>query len=294
MDTLSRLLRNKSLLSRSKLFEADGGGDNVESHKDDTDIKNEVFDALQDTSDLSDSLSEPDIDNPDVDETTMDNMELNEKPHENPLDNSYALNYTLGQEVSLQYCNASSNHDSTTGFIDGYDSEGFYKVKWKDGSTTSGLTDIALAELVKVNSPVVSESNNNLSCICGSHNIIREGDSYICDDCGREVSNTKTNKRIVSRPANVSTSVSESITEEADPETLSNLVSQYNNVYWSSQSDLEEDMKSAGFEVLEFYPQEYVILSPIDDDNDDDTVYKVPMIYSGRSFVLEFDKLKSL
>lgn len=99
----------------------------------------------------------------------------------NPLDNSYAVNYKLGQRVSLMYTNG--NDTKLHGTIEGYDKEGFYRVKWDNGLLTNGMTDITIAELI--------EDTQESKCICGSAEFVNEGKSLVCDKCGRRIRESK-------------------------------------------------------------------------------------------------------
>lgn len=103
----------------------------------------------------------------------------------NPLDNTYAVQFTIGDPVSVSYSDGSKS--KVTGTIEGYDKEGFYRVKWSDGTTTNGLTDIALAGLTTR----VKES----VCICGSKNFVTEGNHVICDECGRKIREARADDR---------------------------------------------------------------------------------------------------
>lgn len=95
----------------------------------------------------------------------------------NPLDNNYAVNYTLGDEVVLTYANGTNS--DLVGHVEGYDKEGFYRVKWDSGLTTNGITDIALADFVS--------SKKESRCICGCDDLITEGRYVVCDNCGRRI-----------------------------------------------------------------------------------------------------------
>lgn len=97
-----------------------------------------------------------------------------EEENPNPLDNPYAVNYTIGDTVSLSF--ADGTKTKVSGTIEGYDKEGFYRVKWDSGKTTNGITDLALADLV-----VDMEEK----CVCGSEEFVTEGKNLVCDKCGR-------------------------------------------------------------------------------------------------------------
>lgn len=108
-----------------------------------------------------------------------------EEENPNPLDNTYAVQFTIGDPVSVSYSDGSKSN--VTGTIEGYDKEGFYRVKWSDGTITNGLTDIALAGLTTR----VKES----VCICGSKNFVTEGNHVICDECGRKIREARASDR---------------------------------------------------------------------------------------------------
>lgn len=100
-----------------------------------------------------------------------------EEENPNPLDNTYAVEFAIGDEVTVSRANGSKSDLHCT--IEGYDKDGFYRVKWPDGSVTNGLTDIALAGIATR----VKES----VCICGSKNFVTEGVDLVCDLCGRKI-----------------------------------------------------------------------------------------------------------
>lgn len=97
-----------------------------------------------------------------------------EEDYINPLDNSYAVKFTIGDDVFITYANGSNSKLKAK--VQGYDAEGFYRVEWPDGSTTNGITDLALA---------LSSSVKESKCVCGASKFIREGKVYTCDRCGR-------------------------------------------------------------------------------------------------------------
>lgn len=94
----------------------------------------------------------------------------------NPLDNTYAMNYKMGDKIAMVYSTGAKT--ALEGTIEGYDKEGFYRVKWKDGRVTNGLTDIAIAELV-------GESVDESVCVCGCDKFVEEDGKLVCDKCGR-------------------------------------------------------------------------------------------------------------
>lgn len=112
-------------------------------------------------------------------EITPDNLgdatpEDNE--HKNPLDNNYAVNFRLGQEVLLAYDDGTKSE--LGGTIEGYDAEGFYRIRWKNGKITEGFTDISIRDLV-------DNVGESLKCVCGNSEFINESNQIVCDCCGR-------------------------------------------------------------------------------------------------------------
>ena len=124
---------------------------------------------------------EDDIDSEDDEEVDVDDeereLELDEeeKDTKNPLDNPYAVLYEIGQKVSLVYTDGSST--SVDAVIEGYDKEGFYRIRLDSGLTISGLTDICLSEYIQL--------NNQSACICGCRTFVEEDGIRVCDRCGR-------------------------------------------------------------------------------------------------------------
>lgn len=100
-----------------------------------------------------------------------------EEENPNPLDNTYAVEFSIGDEVAVSRANGSKSDLHCT--IEGYDKEGFYRVKWPDGSVTNGLTDMALAG-------IATRVKENV-CVCGSKNFVTEGANVVCDICGRKI-----------------------------------------------------------------------------------------------------------
>lgn len=151
----------------------------------------------------SSSPSNPSMDEPESEEEPVVREPV-EDENPNPLDNTYAVQFEIGDQVTLAYSNG-TKENGLTGSIEGYDKEGFYRVKWSDGSTTNGFTDIALSGLATR----VKES----VCICGGKKFVTEGKSLICDDCGRRVgaSARRKSEKIRGEHIPVSTSMEEAI-----------------------------------------------------------------------------------
>lgn len=95
----------------------------------------------------------------------------------NPLDNNFAVNFNIGDKVTFVYANGTSTEMNAT--IEGYDKEGFYRVKWDNGSVSNGITDTALR--------AVTQSQDESTCVCGSTDFVVENESVVCDRCGRKI-----------------------------------------------------------------------------------------------------------
>lgn len=201
-ETVRRLLMKKRdrllPIKDSLLYEKDDA-DGI-----DQDIPEEYIDqedSGEDADDMEASVQDDEqdsIDSEDADDINNDEKPVNsdeEEHNKNPLDNPYAVNYQLGDQVTIGYSNGT--HMEMTGIIEGYDKEGFYRIKWDNGHLSNGFTDIALAEFMQ-------EQNEN-TCICGSNKRIIEGTNIVCDRCGRILGDA-TNKKIQSIKKPVSTS----------------------------------------------------------------------------------------
>ena len=125
-----------------------------------------------------DTEEEESVEGEDSEDTTS---EEEQRYNVNPLDNPYAVRYTIGDEIVVSYSNGTRT--KLGGVVDGYDKEGFYRIRWSNGLTTNGITDLALLDTVKH----VEES----VCICGSKEFITEDSEIICDKCGRGIRESK-------------------------------------------------------------------------------------------------------
>lgn len=122
----------------------------------------------------------PDIPDPST-QAEFPTTTLEPGEYENPLKNPYATHFTMGDNVTLTYTDGTNAN--LKGVVDGFDPEGFYKIKWDDGKITNGITDIALADLIEKQVLPVKEGK----CICGSTHFLKEGKYIICDNCGRQL-----------------------------------------------------------------------------------------------------------
>lgn len=328
---VKRLLNNKSKLefldeSINPLYEADEDEEDEDTRADDEYKALNAEDEEQDDSqapvqgnpdDFPTTKSTPksftppedteDTEEPQVEDSPKEESEEDAQEYENPLDNQYAVKFTLGSDVSLRFEGA-KNKDVREGVVDGYDAEGFYRVKWSDGTTTNGLTDIALDELVYKKAKVEE-------CVCGSSKFVNEGKSLICDKCGRKINESKEDplmladksrpkgKRMIRSEAHpVSTAVKPSIAEairnamkgnkinEADDieeeDVFSRLRDELSNEFWTREDEMIRDIEELGYTV-EDSNKEYLIVSS---DEDEENVYQVFIGGTSRTMTLDFDR----
>lgn len=158
----------------------------AEKDEDEEDIKREeiVDDTSADTppeeSEIEETPEESEESEEEESSEEKDSSE-EERYNVNPLDNPYAVRYTIGDEIVVSYSNGTRT--KLGGVVDGYDKEGFYRIRWNNGLTTNGITDLALLDAVKH----VEES----VCICGSKDFITENSDIVCDKCGRSIRGSK-------------------------------------------------------------------------------------------------------
>lgn len=350
-EIISRLLRNRPKLkilteSTDTLYEADDDDDDQGSGADeefsalndeDADVGKKDLDAEEDHDDSKAPIQGKPDDRPSIPShphVSMKNPGVNEEPnleeepsvpeepkpeksndehiYDNPLDNEYAVHFTLGDEINL-VANGTKNSDIKTGVIEGYDAEGFYKVKWSDESTTNGLTDIALEGLVKT----MKENR----CVCGCQEFVEEDGHIICDKCGRvhesaldkltiaDKSRPKGKRMIRSIPHEVSTAnrpnidmaeairkalTGKSLREEDDPEiededtSFDKLKRELSNEFWTRQEEMVKDIEDLGYTVEEI-DATYVIVSS---DPKFEDVWKIPIEGTSRTMFLDFDHYK--
>ena len=221
----------------------------------------------------------------------------------NPLDNPYAVKFTLGDEIVMAYANGSKSE--MKGVVDGYDPEGFYRIKWADGLTTNGITDIALADLVK------APKRESVRCECGSRNFVLEDKKVVCDRCGRlreganllqlaDKSRTKGKRMIRSEAHPVSTAVKPSIAEsikkammtrinESDNSPEFDKIRKLENEFWTRREELRADIEELGYNVDEMN-DEYVVISLEDSEN----ALLIPMGGTSRTLALDFRRAREI
>ena len=318
-EIVRRLMKKKNPLSikESLLLEVDED----EEDEDDLDIDNLSLDDDEDddtTPDQEDALDkklskhvprprvpkpsddtldkeEPieDIPEPEEEETPkLEPTSDKDKGNVNPLDNIYAVNFSLGEEINIVYSDGTST--GIEGTIDGYDKEGFYRIRVRDGFTISGLTDIALSSLVKE----VKESK----CLCGNTHFVTEGRYIICDDCGRRIreskepltiidqSKSKKKKNIIrSIPHDMSTSVKPNISDSGLSEAQEDFsaLESLKGEFWTRLSELVTDVEELGYEVVDFNREYIVVNSP---DPEEDEQMKIPIGGTSRTLTLDLER----
>lgn len=241
----------------------------------------------------------------------------------NPLDNAYAVKHTIGDEVLLAYSNGTNS--KLKGEIDGYDKEGFYRIRWSNGLTTNGITDLALSD-------IISRKHENV-CVCGSDEFVNEGKYIVCDNCGRRIrestdpltladkSRPKGKKLIRSEAHTTSTAIKPSIDEsirkafksksvnedydedgydddddEYDEEEYpSNIPPQYYKLYdkldhqfWTRLPELQEDIEDLGY-IVDDINGEYIIIAT---DEGDEEALQVFLGGTSRTFTLDFSRAR--
>lgn len=329
-DEIVRRLRNRSAASLRSLKESMPVQGLNEDEKDE-----ELPD--EETVDTEDTTEEAPEEEMDMDsDTDLSDTEAEEEPSEediakkepqetvpeeypNPLDNKYAVKFPLGQEVVLTFANGTNT--DLAGIIEGYDTEGFYRIKWNNGLTTNGMTDIAIAEML-----VDTEES---TCVCGSTEFVTEGKETVCDVCGRKIERKRENldqltladksrpkgKRLIRSEAHpMSTAekpnISESDTKlgdsirnafskkkmikESEEDYDYTLLDTLKGEFWSRQSEMLDDIKALGYEVLEAN-DEYVIVWLEDEDEErEGKELQIPIGGTARTMTLDFDRARVL
>ena len=316
-EEIVRRLRNRSRKELDFLKESMNNHsineDDEEDIKDPEEEKDNEEDTSADNTDVEDAPeeeenTEDDFVDPDGD-TEEENTENEEDDNEyvNPLDNSYAVKHTIGDEVLLAYANGTNS--KLKGEIDGYDKEGFYRIKWSNGLTTNGITDLALSDLV-------SKKHEN-TCVCGSTDFIKEGKEVVCDKCGRKIrestdpltladkSRPKDKKLIRSEAHPASTVLkppiseairkafknsSSSLKESIDEDDVFYKLKELEREFWSRLPELKEDIEDLGYTVDEIN-QEYVVVSAVDDE-DNDYGLLIPIDGTSRTMTLDLDRAR--
>lgn len=262
-DEIVKRLRNRSnreknflkeSLSRTKITEADEDEESLEPEVEEGDtVESPVPEETpEDTPEVSeeevDSDEEEYVDpDGDTEEENAEEEEGDTKEYINPLDNNYAVKHNIGEEVILAYSNGTKS--KLKGEIDGYDKEGFYRIRWSNGLTTNGITDLALANIV--------QSTDENTCVCGSDHFVTEGKYVVCDNCGRRIresvdpltladkSRPKKKKLIRSEAHPVSTIVKPDISEAIKSALKKKPLNEYNPdekyAWWSDPEDEDEE-----------------------------------------------------
>lgn len=268
-----------------------------ENIEDTPEVEDEPEDATEDEYVDPEGESEEDSENSDDDDSNE---------YVNPLDNAYAVKHTIGDEVLLAYSNGTKS--KLKGEIDGYDKEGFYRIRWSNGLTTNGITDLALSDLV---SP-----KNESACVCGGNKFVNEGKYLVCDKCGRRIkestnpltladkSRPKDKKLIRSEAHPISTllkpNISESIRKafkrsmkESNEEDIAFYkLKELEGEFWTRLPELKEDIEDLGYTVDEIN-QEYLVVSTTDDE-DKDYGLLVPITGTSRTMTLDLDRARSV
>lgn len=338
-EIVRRLLSNKK---SNILFESNSDSkkykDLLEAPEDEEDVDDEDAESEEDLDpgmpDEEDSdFQDSEIDNPllkkhnpkftppsDDEEVDSEEADSNPQPKpkpeaensNNPLDNPYAVGYTMGDSVVLSY-NDGTNSEME-GTIEGYDKEGFYRVKWNNGLLTNGMTDAAIASLI--------DHQDENKCICGSDHIVAEGKSLVCDKCGRVIKESidlpdadKTRKKkIRSEVHPMSTSIPEcdnpkrsirdsirdafkkKVNEDWDDEegededVFARLRSNLDREFWTRLPELVSDIEDLGYDVYEANA-EYVVVAAEDDEGEEQQLY-IPIGGTSRTMTLDFDRAR--
>lgn len=226
------------------------------------------------------------------------------KDNVNPLDNQYAVKFALGEKVAIAYANGTATDAEAV--IEGYDKEGFYRIKLPDGMVINGLTDISLTSLVK--------GTNESKCICGSHHFVNEGKSVVCDTCGRVIkensqltilSKEKSKEKNIIRPVlhpvstankpNISENIRKAFSrkkslkedEEMETDAFQELRNSLEGEFWTRLPEIVADIEELGYDVLEANG-EYIVVAPKDED--DDSQMQIPLGGTARTMTLDFRK----
>lgn len=303
----------KESLNTHRLYEADEDEDEEFEDEIENTPDEEIEDNPEDIDDFEDrprgkdsEIEDDDYVDPEgeVEEEDTTKEEVSNE-YINPLDNAYAVKYTIGDKVLLSYSNGTKS--KLKGEIDGYDPEGFYRIRWSNGLTTNGITDLALADLIS--------SKQESTCVCGSTDFVTEGKSLVCDHCGRYIresmdpltladkSRPKGKKLIRSEAHPVSTaikpSVSESIRKAFKKDKLNEDEEDYDIFYrirsldrefWTRLPELREDIEELGYTVDEI-TNEYVVISTVDEEDNDYGLY-IPIIGTSRTMTLDLERAR--
>lgn len=314
----ARKALKESLLSHD-LTEADEDEEVVDTPEEE---EGEGIPPVEDTPSEEEEFVDPDGDTEKENQEDVKSKEEDSTEYVNPLDNPYAVKHTIGDEVILAYANGTNS--KLKGQIDGYDKEGFYRIMWSNGLTTNGITDLALADLVK--------ATHESKCVCGHTHFVNEGKYVVCDNCGRRIRESedvlkpddKSKKRNIIRaeqhPMTTATrpNISETIKnafkkspvrerwefidnededdeEEVDdtpkiPDIFYKLYNKLNNQFWTRLPELVQDIEELGYEVLDSNLEYLVIIPDPDKWKDYDKEYYIPLAGTSRTLTLDFDR----
>lgn len=229
----------------------------------------------------------PEEDTTEEEEAPAEEEEVEEKPENtNPLDNHYAVNYKIGDRVV--FVHTSGAKSEITGVVEGYDKEGFYRIKCDDGTLFNGVTDILLSEKVS--------EDRRTRCVCGSTDFVQENGYMICDRCGRyidevapvsESKNIKKRSFIRAEAHPMSTATRPNINEDYEEDAFAAVRQELQGSFWTRLPELVEDIEELGYDVLESN-SEYVVIAPIDSDEE----YYIPIGGTSRTMTLDFERAR--
>jgi len=225
-------------------YDQEDTGDEVEAGDDSvTDDDSSTEDDSGDEEDIRSESDDFDAETKDTPDEEIDSDEKDDKPilpkpdekddlGKNPLDNVYAVNYTIGDPVVLVYTD--NRKSKLTAVIDGYDKQGFYILKWGNNKRTPGVTDTMI-------SSIVQNQESTMECICGSKNIIKENNNLVCDDCGRLIDDKrKSPMKSVLGPVNTGNKPNIPLSEETEDSSKTIVVKLHTGVWGSHTGEHTE------------------------------------------------------
>ena len=314
-DEIVRRLRNRSKKDINYLKESMSKFKINEADDDEEDIPDEDLPPMDDEEVAHEEEENEENKDEESEESSAEDDSKIDHKNPNPLDNIYAVNHKIGDEVTIAY--TSGTNSELKGYIEGYDKDGFYRVKWEDGRITNGITDIAISDIIGDN-----------KCVCGSTDFIQEGTTIICDVCGRRIrenedpltkldkSRPKGKRMIRSEAHPMSTSVKPSISEtirdifkksntlneeedyedeedeeEEDSDAFALLKSKLDREFWTRLPELKEDIEDLGY-IVEDINAEYVVVASSDDDIEY-SLY-IPIGGTSRTMTLDFDRSREV
>lgn len=211
------------------------------------------------------------------------------KKYSNPLQNDYATHYKIGDAVAIVYTDGTATE--MKGTVDGYDPDGFYRIRLGDGSTLNGITDKSLSIM----------NTNEGTCVCGSKDFVTEGKSLVCDNCGRIIKESCDNRsKICPKPSNVTTKVKPSIEESIKRALRKKKINEdskgffglhrLKGEFWTTIDDLVSDVEDLGFEVIDAN-DEYIII--VDPSSEEDAELQIPLGGTLRTKTLDLDRART-